>query len=153
MRPLTSTVLTPACRHARSRFGQISVSIMMNSRGFTSRSVRRTMNGEIERKVEHLVDVRAGCSRDLLPGHRRRRQENPQPRVALAQLRQQRARGQHLADRHGVDPDRLVAVEIEGERQVAEPLRQVARCTSGSGSPDTAGTATPPAKNRTMRTL
>ncbi len=30
----------------RSRFGQISVSTMMNSRGFTSRSVRRTMNGK-----------------------------------------------------------------------------------------------------------
>ena len=43
MRPLIITVFTPRRRHSRSRFGQISVSIMTNSRGRTSRSVRRTM--------------------------------------------------------------------------------------------------------------
>ena len=43
MRPLIITVFTPRRRHSRSRFGQISVSIMMKRRGRTSRSVRRTM--------------------------------------------------------------------------------------------------------------
>ena len=45
IRPFTRIVLTPCRRHARSRFGQISVSIMMNSRGFTRRSVRFTNGG------------------------------------------------------------------------------------------------------------
>lgn len=39
----TSAVRTPRAWQARSRFGQISVSIMMKSRGRTSRMVRRTM--------------------------------------------------------------------------------------------------------------
>ena len=34
----------PRLRHKRSRFGQISVSIMMNSRGFTRFSVRRAVS-------------------------------------------------------------------------------------------------------------
>ena len=99
---------------------------MMNSLGFTSRSVRFTTNAEVERKVEDLVDVLQAVPRDLLPRHRRRGQEEAVARVALAQLRQQRPRGQHLADRHGVDPDGLLAVEIERDRQVAEPLPQAA---------------------------
>ena len=81
---------------------------------------------EIEREVEHLVHVVDVPARHLLPGHRRRGQEDAKPGIALAQLRQQRPRGQHLADRHRVDPDRLVAVEVERQRQVAEPLRQAA---------------------------
>ena len=44
MRPLTSAVLTPRRRHSRSRFGQISVSTITKSRGFTRFSVRRTVN-------------------------------------------------------------------------------------------------------------
>ena len=126
MRPFTSTVFTPARRHARSRFGQISVSIMMNSFGFTSRSVRFTTKPEVEGKVEHLVHVLEAVPRDLLPRHRRRRQEEAVARVALAELRQERLRDQHLADRHGVDPDGLLAVEVERDRKVAEPLPQAA---------------------------
>ena len=45
IRPFTSIVLTPWRRHARNRFGQISVSIMMKSRGFTNRNVRFTNGG------------------------------------------------------------------------------------------------------------
>ena len=43
MRPLMTTVLTPRARHSCSRFGQISVSIMTNSRGLTMSRTRRTM--------------------------------------------------------------------------------------------------------------
>ena len=98
----------------------------MKSRGFTTASVRLTIERQVERKVEHAVDVLDVGARHVLPGHRRRRQEDAEPRIALAQLRQQRARGEHLAHRDGLDPDRLVAVEIERERQIAQPLRQVA---------------------------
>jgi hypothetical protein len=42
MRPLTIIVLTPRRRHSRSRFGQISFSIITNSFGRTTASVRRT---------------------------------------------------------------------------------------------------------------
>ena len=80
---------------------------------------------EVERKVEHLVDVLKVVARDLLARHGRRRQEEPQLRVALAERREQGARGEHLADRHRVNPDRFVGVEIERHGQVAEPLRQV----------------------------
>ena len=43
MRPLIITVFTPRRRHSRSRFGQISVSIMTKSRGLTRFRMRRTM--------------------------------------------------------------------------------------------------------------
>ena len=46
MRPLMTMVLTSRARQMRSRFGQISVSIMMNSRGLTRLSVLRTMNAQ-----------------------------------------------------------------------------------------------------------
>ena len=46
MRPLITTVFTPRFRQTRSRFGQISVSIMMKTRGLTMLSVRRTMNAQ-----------------------------------------------------------------------------------------------------------
>ena len=44
IRPLIITVFTPRFRQRRSRFGQISVSIMMKRRGFTTSSVRRDAN-------------------------------------------------------------------------------------------------------------
>ena len=46
MRPLMRIVLTPRARHRRSRFGQISVSIITNTRGRTMFSVRLTMNAQ-----------------------------------------------------------------------------------------------------------
>ena len=64
--------------------------------------------------------------RHLLPGHRRRRQEQPQARIAGLEIGGERARRQRLADRHGVDPDRLLAVDVEGNRQIAEPLPEAA---------------------------
>ena len=46
MRPLITIVLTPRARQIRSRFGQISVSIITNTRGLTMFSVRRTMKAQ-----------------------------------------------------------------------------------------------------------
>jgi hypothetical protein len=46
IRPLIITVVTPRLRQARRRLGQISVSIMMNMRGFTTSSMRRTMKAK-----------------------------------------------------------------------------------------------------------
>ena len=77
---------------------------------------------EVEREIEDLIDVLQLLRGDLLPGHGRRRQEDPQARVALAQLGQQRPRGQHLADRDGVDPDRAVAIQVERHGQIAHAL-------------------------------
>ncbi len=124
MRPLTSAVFTPSRRHARSRLGQISVSIMMNSRGRTSRMRPIDDEAQIEGKVEHLVDKRQVAPGHLLPGHRGRRDEEAKPGVALPQLRQQRPDRQDFSDRHGVDPDRFVAVEVERHREIAHPLGQ-----------------------------
>ena len=46
MRPFTSTVLMPRRRHSRSRFGQISVSIITNSRGLITSRTRRVLNAQ-----------------------------------------------------------------------------------------------------------
>jgi hypothetical protein len=81
--------------------------------------------GEVERKVEHLVDVLQVVARDLLARHSGRGNEEPQLRVALAERGQQGARREHLADRHGVNPDRVVGVDIEGHGEIAQPLGQV----------------------------
>ena len=126
IRPFTSIVLTPCRRHARSRFGQISVSIMMNSRGFTRRSVRFTNGGRSNGRKNTASVSGQPRPRHLLAAQRRRGQKDAQARIPLAQLRQEGARGQHLAHRDGMDPDRLVAVDVEADRQVAHPLRQVA---------------------------
>jgi hypothetical protein len=44
IRPLTITVLMRRRLHSRSRFGQISVSIITNRRGLTTFNVRRAVN-------------------------------------------------------------------------------------------------------------
>jgi hypothetical protein len=80
---------------------------------------------QIEGEVEHVVDVLEVGARHLLPGDGGRRQEQPQMWIARPQIGKQRARGEHLAYRDGVNPDRLLAVEIERAGEVAEPLRQV----------------------------
>ena len=89
--------------------------------------VQGAADGEapVEREVEDAVEVgqRPG---HLVAGHRRRRQEQLQARVAGLELADEGARGQRLPHRHGVDPDRLVAVDVERERQVAEALAQAA---------------------------
>ena len=99
---------------------------MMKSRGRTSRSVRLTnggrSNGKKNTASTSCSRVRAICcpvsvvvDRNILsPGYR------------SPQIRDQRPRRQRLADRHGVDPDRLVAVEVEADRQIAHPLGEAA---------------------------
>ena len=47
-------------------------------------------------------------------------------RVTLPELWEQGAGGQDLAHRHRVDPDGLLAIEVERQRQVAEALPQAA---------------------------
>ena len=81
----------------------------------------------VERKVEDRVhDAAKARLRDLLAGDGGRGQEEPQARIPRLQVRRQGARRQRLADRHGMDPDRLLAVEIERNGQVAEPLPEAA---------------------------
>ena len=126
IRPFTSIVFTPCRRQARSRFGQISVSIMMNSRGLTSRSVRLTNGGRSNGKKKTASTSwrrdRAICWPVSVVVDRK----IFRPGIALAQIREQRPRGQRLAHRDGVNPDRLVAVEIEADRQIAHPLGEAA---------------------------
>ncbi len=50
----------------------------------------------------------------------------PEPRIPLLQIGGQRPGGQRLADRHGMDPDRFLAVDVERHRQVAEALAEAA---------------------------
>ena len=80
----------------------------------------------VEREVEHAVDMLQALPRHLLPGDRRRRQEQAQPRILRLEIGRQRARGQRLADRDGMNPDRLLAVDVERDRQEAQPLPQAA---------------------------
>ena len=81
----------------------------------------------VERKVEHGVhDAAEAGLGDLLSRNGGRRQKEPQARVARLEIRRQRARRERLADRHGVNPDGLLAVEIERNRQVPEPIAQAA---------------------------
>ena len=81
---------------------------------------------EIERKIKHGIDVLHVAARDLLPRHRRRREKDPQRRIPPPQIGNQRAHGHRLADRHGVNPDRVFAVEIERHGQIAHPLPEAA---------------------------
>ena len=62
---------------------------MMKSLGRTSRRVRRTTNGEIEREVEHRVDVLDAARAHLLPGNVVVERKIRRPRIALAQIRDQ----------------------------------------------------------------
>src|SRR6266545_3314797 len=80
----------------------------------------------VEREIEHGIDVRHAAARELLTGERRRREKEPQLRIARAQPGDQRTRAEHLANRHGVHPDRFIAVEIEGDGEIAEPLSDAA---------------------------
>ena len=75
IRPFTSIVFTPCRRQARSRFGQISVSIMMKSRGLHEPQRPVHERRQVERQEEHGVHVLQPRPRDLLAGQRRRRQE------------------------------------------------------------------------------
>ena len=74
------------CRQARSRFGQISVSIMMKSRGRTSRSVRLTnggrSNGKKKTASTSCSRVRAICWPVSVVVERKMRR----PGIALAQI-------------------------------------------------------------------
>ena len=81
---------------------------------------------EIEGKIKHRIDILHVAARDLLPRHRRRREKDPQRWISPPQIGNQRADGHRLADGHGVDPDRVFAVEIERHRQIAHPLAEAA---------------------------
>ena len=124
--PFTSMVFTPRFRHARSRFGQISVSIMMNSRGRTIRSVRLTKTGRSNGKKN---TPSTSCRRVLAicwPVSVVVDKKDPQLRIAVAKIADERPRGQRLADRHRVNPDRLVAVEVEADGELSHALGQAA---------------------------
>ena len=90
--------------------------------------VQRAAHDErpVERKVEDRVDVREAVPRDLLPGNRRRRQKEAQARITGFEIGRQGAGGERLADRHGVDPDRFLRVDVERDRQEAEALAEAA---------------------------
>ena len=105
--------------------------------------VQRAADDErpVEREIEDGVDVLQAAPRDLLSGDRRGRQEQPEARIARLQVGGERARRQRLADRDGVDPDRLFAVDVERDRQVDRAAAAGCRCTSCDGPPDTGNTA------------
>ena len=89
---------------------------------------QRAPDGErpVEREVEDAVDVHVAAPGQLLARQRGRREEQPQRGITAAQLGDQRPRREHLADRDGVHPDRLLGVEIERHGKIAEPLPQAA---------------------------
>ncbi len=81
-----------------------------------------------ERPVEGEIEDRVGggqaAARDLLAGNRGRRHEQSKARITRFEVGGKRARGQRLADRDGMDPDRFLVVDVEGDRQKTEPLPQ-----------------------------
>src|SRR5262249_11262415 len=78
----------------------------------------------VERRVEEPVDPAHALLGDAVPAHGRGREEHPQPRESRLQLVDQRPRGEALADRHGVDPDRAVAVHVQVDGQPPHPLAE-----------------------------
>src|SRR4029078_12276255 len=79
------------------------------------------------RKVEHRVDVLLKAAlRHVLAGRRGGGQEEAQTRIALLKIGRDRARRERFADRHRMDPDRFVAVDVERNRQIAETLPEAA---------------------------
>jgi hypothetical protein len=122
MRPLTMAVFTPRRRHSRSRFGQISVSIMRNSRGRTTSSVRRTIQGRVEREVEDAVGLgpdlaRATCWPVTVVVERNRRR----PGSAPCSSGDERRRASTSPTETAWIQIEGVAVEVERDRQ--EPSR------------------------------
>ena len=81
---------------------------------------------QVERGVERGVDQGAEAARDLLPGRRRRREQPPVSRIGVPQRREERPGGERLADRDRVHPDGRPPLRIDGARQPAAPLAQVA---------------------------
>jgi hypothetical protein len=81
---------------------------------------------EIEGKEKDPVHLLKMRTRHLLPGHRRRRYEQAKSWIACTQVGYERARRQHFADRDGMNPDGVVGIQVERQRQIAEPLRQAA---------------------------
>ena len=123
---MITTIFTPRFRQTRSRFGQISVSIMMKTRGLTMFERPPDDERPVERKIEHRVHVMQAAARHFLPRHGRGGQEQAQARIAGLEVLGEGPRGQRLANRHRVDPDRFLAVDVEGNRQVTEALAEAA---------------------------
>ena len=104
--------------------------------------IQRPPHGEcpVEREIEHGVGV-GDAARQLLTRQRRRREKHAQRGIPRLAVRRDRPRGEHLADRHRVDPDRFFGVEVERNRQVAEPLARGCRRICCGAAPDTGSTA------------
>ncbi len=60
------------------------------------------------------------------PGRRHVREQDAVARMARGEGLDDGRRGARFPDRHGVDPDRFVAVEVEADRQHAHALREAA---------------------------
>ena len=84
---------------------------------------------EVDRKVEDGVRVGQLAPCQLLPGSRRRRDEQAEAREPRLQLLDDRTRREHLAHRDRVDPERRLAVEVERDGQPPEAARAGCRCT------------------------
>jgi hypothetical protein len=78
----------------------------------------------VEGEVEGAVHVGHALARELLPREGGGGEKQAQLRIALAQFGKHRPGRQHLAHRHRVHPDGVLAVEIERHRQVSQPLAQ-----------------------------
>ena len=72
------------------------------------------------------VDVVQRAARDLLARQGGRREKQPKTRIARLQVGHQGTRREDFADRDGVDPDRLVAIEVERNWEVPETLTEAA---------------------------
>ena len=71
---------------------------------------------EVEREIKHRVDVLHVAPRDLVSGDRRGRQKEAEARIARLQVGDQRTGGERLTHRHGVNPDRFLAVDVQRNR-------------------------------------
>ena len=119
MRPLIISVFTPRARQSAQ---QVRPDLgLHHDEEPRPDDPQRAPDDErpVEREIEDAVDVLQAAARHLLPGHRGRREKEPEARIARLQVGGERARGERFADRHGVDPDRFLAVHVERDRQVA----------------------------------
>src|SRR5262249_52645037 len=82
--------------------------------------------GPVEREIEDSINVLQAASRYLLPRDRRGRQEQAETRIAALEICGERARRESLADRYRVYPDRLLAVHVERNGKVPQPLPEAA---------------------------
>ena len=81
---------------------------------------------EVNREEEDAVGHLEALLRHLLSRHRGGRDEQTEVGIAGLEVARYGAGGERFPDRHGVNPDGRLAIEVQRDREKPEPFRQVA---------------------------